>query len=94
MILNQQYEEREYPQTISKLRGYELENVKIYRYLGCEIKYDEPTTEETELNLRSDAAECKFYSLARNLMNMKICLTTRIRILNSLVHSRIVYSLK
>ena len=92
MILNQQYEEREYPATISTLRGCELENVKTYRYLGCEVKYDEPTTGETELNLRSDAAECKFYSLARNLMNMKIRLTTRIRILNSLVCSRIVYS--
>ena len=54
------------------------------------MKYDEPTTGETELNLRSDAAECN--SLARNLMNMKIRLTTRIRILNSLVCSRIVYS--
>ena len=69
-----------------------MENVKTYRYLGCEVKYDEPTTGETELNLRSDATDCKFYSLARNLMNMKIRLTTRIRILNSLVRSRIVYS--
>ena len=92
MILNPKYEEREYPATISTLRGYELENVKTYRYLGCKIKYDEPTTGETELNLRSDAGECKFYSLARNLINMKIRLTTLIRILNSLVRSRIVYS--
>ena len=92
MILNQQYEGREYPSTISSLRGNDLENVKSYGYLGCEVKYDEPNTGETELNLRSDAAECKFYSLARNFMNMKIRLRTRITMLNSLVRNTLVYS--
>ena len=72
MILNQQYESREYPASIASLNGSKLENVKTYRYLGCEIKYNEHTTGEAELNLRSDAADCKFYSLARNMMNMKI----------------------
>ena len=92
MILNQQYEGREYPSTISSLRGNDLENVESYRYLGCEVKYDEPSTCETELNLRVDAVECKFYSLARNFMNMKIRLRTRITMLNSLVHNTLVYS--
>ena len=94
MILNQQHEDRDYPypSTISSLRGKQLENVRTYRYLGCEIKYNEPTTGETELKLRCDAAECKFYSLAKNLMNMKINLKTRTNILNSLVRSRIVYA--
>ena len=40
MILNQQYESRDYPISIASLRGCPLENVKIYTYLGCEIKYD------------------------------------------------------
>ena len=92
MILNQQYEEREYPTSIATLRGKQLENVTTYRYLGCEIKYDEPTTGETELNLRCDAATCKFYSLGRNMLNPKIHLKTRALMLNSLVRSRIVYS--
>ena len=92
MILNQQYEDREYPASISSLRGNQLDNVKTYRYLGCEIKYNEHTTGEAELNLRSDAAECKFYSLARNMMNMKINLKIRITMLNALVRSRIVYA--
>ena len=65
MILNQQYEDRHYPASIATLRGNPLENVKTYRYLGCEIKFNEHTTGEAELNLRSDAAECKFYSLGR-----------------------------
>ena len=92
MILNQQYESEEYPSFISTLRGVNLENTKTYRYLGCEIKYDEPSTGEAELNLRTDAAESKFYSLSRNMMNMKISLKTRIRMLNFLVRSTIVYS--
>ena len=92
MILNQQYDNGEYPTTIGLLRGKELDNVKIYRYLGCEIKFDEPTTGTTELNLRAEVAECKFYSLSRSMMNKKINLKTRTTMLNSLVRSRIVYS--
>ena len=92
MILNQHLEGREYPKSIAKLRGKELENVKCYKYLGCEIKFDEPTTGLTELNTRIDAAECKFYSLAKNMFNRRIKLKTRTLMLNSLVRSRIIYS--
>ena len=92
MILNQQYQEQEYPTSIASLRGEKLENIKSYKYLGCEIKYDEPTTGTTELNMRSDAAEGKFYALAKKLFNMQIKLKTRTRMLNSLVRSRIIYS--
>ena len=92
MILNQQYEQKEYPTTICSLRGLNVDNVTAYRYLGCEVKYNEPCTGETELNLRSDTAECKFYSLARNMFNRKIRLKTRITMLNSLVRSRLVYA--
>ena len=35
------------------MRGKELDNVKIYKFLGCEIKFDEPTTGTTELNSRA-----------------------------------------
>ena len=40
MILNQQQESGEYPTTIGFLKGKDLENVKTYRYLGCEMKFD------------------------------------------------------
>ena len=92
MILNQQHEQREYPSSISVLNGEKLTNVKQYTYLGCEIEYNKPAIGEAELNLRKDAAECKFYSLAKNLMNMKIYLQIRTNILNSLVRSRAVYA--
>ena len=92
MIFNQQYENRNYPTSIATLDGQILENVKTFRYLGVEVKHDEPTTGATEMNLRSDAAECKFYSLTKNLLNMKINIKIRAQILNSLVRSRITYS--
>ena len=78
MIFNQQYENTNYPASIATLGGEMLGNVKTFRYLGAEVKYDEPTTGATEINLRSDAAECKFYSLAENLLNMKINIKIRV----------------
>ena len=66
-----------------------MEMLKNYRYLGSEIKFDEPSTETTELNLRGDVSECKFYSLSGNSLNMKNNLKTRVRMLN-LVRCRIV----
>ena len=92
MILNQEPNDQEYPKSISSLHGKPLENVETYRYLGSEINYKEPTTGPTELALRVDVAECKFYSLARNLMNKKINLKTRIAMLDSMVRSRVTYS--
>ena len=83
MIINQQLDSEEYPGSIGQLEGKPLENVKTYRYLGCEIKYDEPTTGEAEINLRTDAADTKFYSLSRNMMNMKINIKIRTLMLNS-----------
>ena len=91
MIFNQQYEDREYPTSIAVLGDRRIENVKMYRYLGSEIRFDEHTTGETEMNLRSDAAECKFYSMAKNLLNMKINVKIRVNMLNSLIRSRITY---
>ena len=61
MILNNQYRQTNYPKCISKLRGEELVNVTNYRYLGCEMKYDEPTTGDAELTLRYDAADSKLF---------------------------------
>ena len=92
MILNQDLCGCDYPKSIATLHGKPVENVKVYRYLGSEINYKEPTTGTTELTLRTDAAECKFYSLAKSLMNKKINLKTRTLMLDSLVRSRITYS--
>ena len=92
MILNQQYMNSPYPNSIITTKGKPIENVKIFKYLGCQIKFDEPSTGKTELELRIDAAECKFYELGKKMMNFKIMLKTRIKIFNALVRSRLTYS--
>ena len=66
--------------------------METFRYLGAQIKYDEPTTGDAELELRVDSAVAKFYELGLKLMNYKIRLRTRVKILNSLVRSRLTYS--
>ena len=92
MIFNQQLDQTEYPTTIASLGGEKLENVKVYKYLGSDIKFDESSTGESELNLRTDAATNKFFSLARNLMNYKINIKTRVLMVNSLVRSRLTHA--
>ena len=79
-------------QPLVSLNGESLENVVIYRYLGCDIKYNESSTGDTELNLRTDAATNKFYSKSKNLLNQKIYLKTRVLMINSLVRSRLTYA--
>ena len=94
MIFNQQHENklRDYPTSIASIDGDELENVLGYRYLGCEIYANESNTGDNELNLRIDAGEIKFHSLAHHFLNQKINLKIRVNMLNSLVRSRIVHA--
>ena len=89
MILN--YED-DYPKSIASLNGKPIDNVETFMYLGCILKYNEPTTGDTELNLRIDTAENSFYHHGKNLMNKKIILRTRVQIMDSLVRSRLTYS--
>ena len=92
MILNHQYTNKEYPDKLMSLNNSPVENVKTFKYLGCIIKYDEPSAGDTELELRIDTAQCKFYELGKNMMNFRIMLATRVKILNALVRSRLTYS--
>ena len=69
-----------------------IENVEIFKYLGDQIKYDEASTGEAEINLRISLSEAKFYQLAKKLTNQHILLRTRTHILNSLIRSRLTYS--
>ena len=93
MILNHQYLKiEEYPNSITDLNGSKIENVKVFRYLGCHLKYNDLGTGNEEIELRIDCAECKFYQHGKKLMNRKINITTRVKILNSIVRSRLTYS--
>ena len=92
MILNNQYTNEAYPETIVKIENIPIKNVTTFKYLGCNIKYDEPSTGDSELAMRIDSAQCKFFELGKNLMNFKIMLVTRTKILNALVRTRLTYS--
>ena len=78
--------------TIAKLNEASIENVTTFRYLGDEIKYDEPSMGDAEIELRIVIAENKFYQLSKKFLNQNILIRTRIRILNSIVRSRLTYS--
>ena len=91
MILNYN-QQLEYPTSIVKLNGDSIDNVQVFQYLGCKIKFDEPSTGNAEVELRIDASESKFYELGKNFMNYKIKLHTRVKMLNSLVRSRLTYA--
>ena len=63
----------------------------VFRYLGSDIKHDEESTGDEEINLRIDCAEGKFYQLGKKFMNYKIALSNRIPLFNALVRSRLTY---
>ena len=92
MIFNHQYLNEDYPDSIVKINDTPVDNVSSFKYLGCNIEYNEPAIGDAELELRIDTANCKFYELGKNMMNRKIALNTRVKILNALVRSRLTYS--
>ena len=70
MILNYQHINNDcttYPKTISTLKNIPVENVSKFRYLGDEIKYNEPSTGDAEIELRIELAEHKFYEISKKV---------------------------
>ena len=94
MIFNYEGESENelYPESIVTLQNQSIENVTTFRYLGDEIKFNEPSTGEAEVNLRISLAEAKFYEIIKRLTNYKIFLKTRVIIINSIVRSCLTYS--
>ena len=43
-----------YPKSIVSLNDEVVENVNVFRYLGSDIKHDEESTGDEEINLRID----------------------------------------
>jgi len=91
MILNHQFTGEAYPETVCQLNGNNIDNVKTFIYLGSCIKYDEPNTGNTEIELRIDYAENSLYQYSKKFFNQKISIKTRVQIMNSMVRSRLVY---
>lgn len=91
MIMNPMEQSEHYPSSIVSMDGEEVKNVVTFEYLGSQVRNDEHMTGETEIIMRIDMAEAKFYEHGKKLMNFNIDLSTRILILNSLVRSRLTY---
>ena len=91
MIYNYKNPENEYPASIAYVDSEAVDNVKVFRYLGSQIHYQQAMTGEEEITSRIDMAESKFYEHGKKFMNYKIKLSIRISILNSLVRSRLTY---
>ena len=92
MILNFDQQTVDYPSSISSLDDVSVDNVEVFRYLGCHIRFDEANTGNAEINLRIDSAESKFYELGKKFLNFNINLSTRVSLLNCLVRSRLTYA--
>ena len=92
MILNNTFLESEYPKSIISLRNVALKNSTDFKYLGSYVSHDEPNTGDAEINHRIQMAQAKFATLSNLLLNRNIIMKTRIKFLNSLVRSRLVYS--
>ena len=69
MINNHQVESQEYPTSISRLNGKDVENVRTFLYLGCNIKFDEAGVGDSEIEFRIECAEYKFYELGKKFIN-------------------------
>ena len=91
MLLNFQETEENYPKTIAQLNNSEIENVKIFQYLGGKISFNQQNTGDDEITSRIDMAETAYHKHQKKFQNHKIKLATRVSILNSLVHSRLTY---
>ena len=61
MVFHHQYINDEYPKTIVNMNNTLVENTAIFKYLACNIKYDEPSTGPLELEIHIDTTSYKFY---------------------------------
>ena len=84
--------EETYPENIVKLCDEDVDNVKVFWYLGDDIKFNQPSTGDTEIDLRTSVAENKFSQIARTLCNRNTILEARVYILIVMVRSRLTYS--
>ena len=69
MTFNFKYVERNYnstyPESVVTLEDQPIENVKQFRYLGDEVRFDEPSTGDAESDLRISIAQAKFYEIIK-----------------------------
>ena len=76
---------------IVKLNDQVIENVEVFRYLGDDIRFDQPSTGDAEID-EIAVTQKKHNQMSKNLQNRKIYLKIRVYIMNITVSSRLTYS--
>ena len=80
-----------YPNTIIKINDQHLENVKEFKYLGVWNTYNDVHIGQRELNHRIGSAAGAYYKNRQLLTNSKVWLKTRVKFMNAIVRSRLIY---
>ena len=92
IVFNYAGDDSDYPGSFSALNNKPVENVRVFRYLGDDIKYDQSATGDAELSLRISSAEAAFAQHKSRFTNKNTWLHVKVDILNAIVRSRLTYS--
>ena len=92
MAIDLHFLQQTYPKSIVELNDQTIENVEVFRYLGDDIHFNQPSTGDAEIDLRIAVAQTKYNQMSKKLHNRKIFLKTRVYLLNKMVRSCLMYS--
>ena len=70
MIFNRQYINEEYPKKIVSIDNTPVKNTTVFKYLTCNIsniKHNEPSTGDSELEIHISIEQRKLYELGKKL---------------------------
>ena len=91
MILNYTGKPEDYPKSIITIQNTNVENVKIFKYLGVKLDFQQYDTGKTEIKHRINSANNKFRELKHVFTNQSIKLGIRLLFYHSYVRSRLCY---
>ena len=92
MIFNDTRDDEEYPKSLLTINNHPLKNVKQFKYLGSNLKNDEPFTGDCEVHSRINLAKGQFESMRHILCNQDIYMWTRLTFYNAFIRSRMTYA--
>ena len=81
-----------YPKSIVHVNGNDLKNTETFKYLGTKIQFNDSGIGAKEIANRKIQANLAFDENKKLFKNFKINLNTRVKLLNSLVRSRLTYN--
>ena len=82
----------EHPDNLVTINKIPLKDVKQFKYLGSQIKIDQPNTGDAEIDTRKNIAKSKFETMKTILCNQQIHMRTRIMFYNAFIRSRLTYA--